>query len=222
MRAPHPLLDIPAALARHMPIAGYSLAGRAPASTALTALALVTAWESRPPSCWSHSFPTSSSASLPRPVAMLQAAALRIARALTGRSKIIKMEGSYHGSAAAFFVNVLFPRTLYPRLAVLGESLASGLRSISPRLSMRGVGPMQHLAVDEPAGPVALHPRPPGRQLPGLPGAGRPTPAPRDQCPRGQGALLYFRVPRRSRYRRYNRGLPPRRGGARFMSGAAL
>ena len=150
------------------------------------------------------------------------AAALRIARALTGRSKIIKMEGSYHGSAAAFFVNVLFPRTLYPRLAVLGESLASGLRSISPRLSMRGVGPMQHLAVDEPAGPVALHPRPPGRQLPGLPGAGRPTPAPRDQCPRGQGALLYFRVPRRSRYRRYNRGLPPRRGGARFMSGAAL
>ena len=55
------------------------------------------------------------------------AAALRIARALTGRSKIIKMEGSYHGSAAAFFVNVLFPRPLYPRLAVLGESLASGL-----------------------------------------------------------------------------------------------
>ena len=39
---------------------------------------------------------------------------------------------------------------LYPQLHALGEYLATGLRTVSPKLSVRGVGPMQHLAVGGP------------------------------------------------------------------------
>ena len=43
---------------------------------------------------------------------------------------------------------------LYPRIHELGERLAAGWREVSPRLSVRGVGPMQYLSVGEPAAGV--------------------------------------------------------------------
>ncbi len=44
--------------------------------------------------------------------------------------------------------------TIYPRIFALGQRLAYGLREVSDTLCIRGVGPMQNLAVSEPEGEI--------------------------------------------------------------------